>query len=162
MKLETRILILISFIVAIAGRVITEKEEVPRAYEPPSKLDYEKVYEPPAPRREYEPPAPRREYEPPAPRREDKTAPPPPTPPRADLINELNKTELKSKLSVLENCTNTTSGVWAVNQTTNVTDYPEEQREDVSAYWSADDEFERSSAELMGLLFPFVSLLLKV
>ena len=127
MNLQTRILILISFIVCVAGRVITEDE--PRAYEPPSKLDYEKIKPPP-----------------PAPRRGDE-----------GLIAELNKTELKTKLDFLENNTTNTSGVWSVNQTTNVTDT---EREKIDGYWSADDEFERSSAELMGLLFPIVSLLL--
>ena len=136
MNLLTRILILISFIVCVAGRVITEDE--PRAYEPPSKLDYEKVKPP---------------------------LPPPPAPRRGDegLIQELNKTELETKLDFLENNTfHNTSGVWSVNQTTNVTDFPErpEDQEKISGYWSADDEFERSSAELMGLLFPIVSLLL--
>ena len=132
MNLQTRILILISFIVCVAGRVITEDE--PRAYEPPSKLDYEKVKSPP-----------------PAPRRGDE-----------GLIQELNKTELTTKLDFLENNITDTSGVWSVNQTTNVTDFPErpEDQEKISGYWSADDEFERSSAELMGLLFPIVSLLL--
>ena len=135
MNLQTRILILISFIVCVAGRVITEDE--PRAYEPPSKLDYEKVKPP---------------------------LPPPPAPRRGDegLIQELNKTELKTKLDFLENNITETSGVWSVNQTTNVTDFPErpEDQEKISGYWSADDDFERSSAELMGLLFPIVSLLL--
>ena len=126
MNLQTRILILISLIVCVAGRVVTKDE--PRAYEPPSKLDYEKIKPP---------------------------LPPPPAP--RDLIQELNKTELKSKLDFLENNITNTSGVWSVNQTTNVTTPREEK---IDGYWSADDEFERSSAELMGLLFPFVSLLL--
>jgi hypothetical protein len=133
MNLQTRILILISFIVCVAGRVTRGPEDEPRAYEPPSKLDYEKIKPP---------------------------LPPPPAPRRGDegLIQELNKT----KLDFLENNLTDTSGVWSVNQTTNVTDFPErpEDQEKISGYWSADDDFERSSAELMGLLFPIVSLLL--